>query len=191
MPTGFDPLAARPQFTFAPENFTTFAHFAVSSAMKVLNCADGIGSVSPPRSFIRALICGSANPATMLSAELVDDCRGRAGGRTDSVPGRRLETRQRFGDGRDFRQHVGTFGDGHRQRPDFAGPDKADRGRDRDDEGLDLSGRTDRRTQPPDRDKATCTRSTPAISFNSSIPTCIGVPMPGEAMLILPGLALA
>src|SRR6516225_10767862 len=69
-PLQFRPVAAGLQFTLAPENLTTFAHFAVSSAMKVLNCADGIGSVSPPRSFNRDLISGSASPATILVLSL-------------------------------------------------------------------------------------------------------------------------
>ena len=37
----------------------------------------------------------------------------------------------------------------------------------------------------------TCTMLTPAISLSNSPATCIGVPIPGEAMLTLPGLALA
>src|SRR5262249_31990614 len=42
----------------------------------------------------------------------------------------------------------------------------------------------------PPRD-GTCTKSTPAIILNSSPERCCGVPLPADAILILPGLALA
>ena len=48
---------------FAPENFTTFAHFSVSSAMSLPNSAGEPGSTVPPRSASRAFILVSARAA--------------------------------------------------------------------------------------------------------------------------------
>src|SRR5215831_3019096 len=60
----------RDQSGFAPENFTTFAHFSVSSAMNLPNSAGDIGIGRPPRSASRALIVGSARPALIASLSL-------------------------------------------------------------------------------------------------------------------------
>src|SRR6516165_2046853 len=58
------------QYGFAPENFTTFAHFSVSSAMNLPNSAGDIGIGRPSRSASRALIVGSARPALIASLSL-------------------------------------------------------------------------------------------------------------------------
>src|SRR5262249_9997409 len=58
------------QSGFAPENFTTFAHFSVSSAMNLRNSAGDIGIGTPPRSASRVLIVESARPALIASLSL-------------------------------------------------------------------------------------------------------------------------
>src|SRR6516225_817426 len=58
------------QYGFAPENFTTFAHFSVSSAMNLPNSAGDIGICRPSKSASRALIVGSARPALIASLSL-------------------------------------------------------------------------------------------------------------------------
>src|SRR5215475_181772 len=68
------------QSGFAPENFTTFAHFSVSSAMNLPNSAGVIGIGTPPRPASRALIVGSGEAGVNCLVELVDDLGRRAGG---------------------------------------------------------------------------------------------------------------
>src|SRR5262249_31700960 len=51
------------QSALAPENFTTFAHFCVSSAMNVPKSADEPVSISPPCSVLLVFSLGSARPA--------------------------------------------------------------------------------------------------------------------------------
>src|SRR5215472_3428163 len=51
------------QSGFAFENFATFAHFSISSAMNFPNWAGVIGIGSPPSSASRALSFGSASTA--------------------------------------------------------------------------------------------------------------------------------
>src|SRR5215813_465555 len=46
-----------------PANFTTFAHFSVSSTMNFPKSGGVIGIGTPPRSASRCLILGSARPA--------------------------------------------------------------------------------------------------------------------------------
>src|SRR5215472_11768516 len=58
------------QSGFAPENFTTFVHFSVSSAMNLPHSAGDIGIGSPPKSASRALIVGSARPALIALLSL-------------------------------------------------------------------------------------------------------------------------
>src|SRR5262245_43706673 len=53
----------RDQSALAPENFTTFAHFCVSSEMKVPKSADDPVSIMPPSSVSLAFSLGSARPA--------------------------------------------------------------------------------------------------------------------------------
>src|ERR1700719_3386062 len=53
----------RDQSALAPENFTTFAHFCVSSEMKVPNSADEPVSIMPPSSVSLVFSLGSARPA--------------------------------------------------------------------------------------------------------------------------------
>src|SRR5262249_56797232 len=53
----------RDQSALAPENFTTFAHFCVSSEMKVPKSADDPVSIMPPSSVGLAFSLGSARPA--------------------------------------------------------------------------------------------------------------------------------
>jgi len=126
----------------APENLTTLAHFSVSSTMELANAADGIGAVSPPTSVNRALSVASARPAVMLALKLiVDDRCGRGLWRTDSVPRRRLESRQDFADRGNIRQCAGPRRSSHGQRLHLAGPDWTNRRRHSDDEGLDLSAK--------------------------------------------------
>src|SRR5262249_20269705 len=56
-------LARLHHSAFTPENLTTLAHFAVSSAMSLPKSAGESASTSPPRSASRAFIVGSARPA--------------------------------------------------------------------------------------------------------------------------------
>jgi len=51
---------------FAPENLTTFAHFSVSDAIKLVKSAGDDGAGAPPRSIRRALNSGSASPALIV-----------------------------------------------------------------------------------------------------------------------------
>src|SRR5262249_43629450 len=50
------------QSGLAPENFTTLAHFSVSSAMSFPKSAAGPGSIVPPRSASCAFSLGLARP---------------------------------------------------------------------------------------------------------------------------------
>src|SRR5262249_39074388 len=54
---------SRDQSALAPENFTTFAHFCVSSAMKLPKSADEPVSIMPPSSVSFVFSLGSARPA--------------------------------------------------------------------------------------------------------------------------------
>jgi Thiamine pyrophosphate enzyme, N-terminal TPP binding domain len=49
------------QSSFAPENFTTFAHFSVSSAMNLPKSAGELANAVEPKSAMRAFIFGSAS----------------------------------------------------------------------------------------------------------------------------------
>src|SRR5262249_44756932 len=53
-----------------PANFTTLAHFSVSSAINVPNSVGVIGIGSALRPLIRTLTCGSARPAAILLLSL-------------------------------------------------------------------------------------------------------------------------
>src|SRR5262249_21648265 len=53
----------RDQSALAPENFTTLAHFCVSSEMKVPESADDRLRIMPPSSVSLVFILGSARPA--------------------------------------------------------------------------------------------------------------------------------
>src|SRR6266550_6868872 len=48
--------------TLMPANFTTLAHFSVSSAMSLPKSAGVVGTGTPPSSLNRAFILGSASP---------------------------------------------------------------------------------------------------------------------------------
>src|SRR5262249_39911061 len=68
----------RPSFDqsgFAPENFTTFAHFSLSSAMNFPNAAGVIGTGTPPSSASRVSSFGSASTAftALLSVSTISD----------------------------------------------------------------------------------------------------------------------
>jgi hypothetical protein len=51
------------QSGFAPKNFTTLAHFSVSSAMNLPKAEGARGNASPPMSANRVFNFGSASPA--------------------------------------------------------------------------------------------------------------------------------
>src|SRR5207244_154409 len=51
---------ARNHSAFAPDDFTTAAHFSVSSIMSLLKSAGEPGSIKPPRSVRRRFTVGSA-----------------------------------------------------------------------------------------------------------------------------------
>src|SRR5215831_3266392 len=53
-----------------PANFTTLAHFSVSSPISAPNWVGVIGIGSAPRPLIRASSCGSASPAVILLLSL-------------------------------------------------------------------------------------------------------------------------
>src|SRR5262249_40473657 len=63
----------RDQSALAPENFTTFAHFCVSSEMKVSKSADDPVSIMPPSSVSLVFTLGSARPAliSLLSLSMI------------------------------------------------------------------------------------------------------------------------
>src|SRR5262249_61764162 len=63
----------RDQSALAPENFTTLAHFCVSSEMKVPKSADDPVSIMPPSSVSLVFILGSARPAliSLLSLSMI------------------------------------------------------------------------------------------------------------------------
>jgi hypothetical protein len=53
-----------------PANFTTFAHFSVSAAMKLTNSSGEPANALPPRSASRALFLGSARTASISQLSL-------------------------------------------------------------------------------------------------------------------------
>src|SRR5262245_1252385 len=63
----------RAHSAFAPENFTTLAHFSVSSAMKAPNSAGAPVSIIPPSSLSLGLSLGSVRPAliSLLSLSMI------------------------------------------------------------------------------------------------------------------------
>src|SRR5499427_8425166 len=64
-------LPASPyHYGLIPANFTTLAHFSVSSPISAPNWVGVIGIGSAPRPLIRALSCGSASPAVILLLSL-------------------------------------------------------------------------------------------------------------------------
>src|SRR5262249_54130516 len=64
-------LTASPyHYGLMPANFTTSAHFSVSSAINAPNSVGVIGIGSALRPLIRALTCGSARPAAILLLSL-------------------------------------------------------------------------------------------------------------------------
>src|SRR5262245_53249904 len=65
---GHDVQPYRNQFGLAPENFTTFAHFSVSAAMKLPNSARDKRMTVPPMSARR--FCVLASPRVVLIATL-------------------------------------------------------------------------------------------------------------------------
>src|SRR5262245_54480782 len=66
----------RPQSALMLANFTTFAHFSVSSAMSLRKSAGEPASVELPKSASRALILGSARLAFIASLSLSTICDG-------------------------------------------------------------------------------------------------------------------
>src|SRR5262249_61912735 len=64
------PPASPYRYGLMPANFTTLAHFSVSSAINVPNSVGVIGIGSALRPLIRALTCGSARPAAILLLSL-------------------------------------------------------------------------------------------------------------------------
>src|SRR6516225_6924394 len=113
-----------------------------------------------------------------VDMKLVDDFSGCVSWGSDSLPAARFVTRQEVPHGRNIWQ---------RSFPALMC--SIDSGK-----GLKITC-----TWPPSRSVVagapprygTWTMSTPAIILNSSPTTCCGVPLPADAMLILPGLALA
>jgi hypothetical protein len=90
------------QSALTPANFTTLAHFSVSSTISLPKSAGEPTSGVPPRSASRASILGSARPALIL----VDDFDRRALGRADAVPDARLVAWQKLAHSRYVRQRV-------------------------------------------------------------------------------------
>src|SRR5262245_22549848 len=67
--------------------------------------------IAEPRPDVRR-----SQPGIDLAVEPFDDLHWRAGGRAETVPGPRLVSRQRLGDGRHVRQHVESLAARHRER---------------------------------------------------------------------------
>src|SRR5262249_36966520 len=76
----------RGQSAFAPENFTTLAHFSVSEAMSFPNSAGVIGIPSPPSSASRTLSFGPAGAAFDAPLRPVTISGGRPLGATVPYP---------------------------------------------------------------------------------------------------------
>src|SRR5580693_3174447 len=64
------------QFALAPENFTTLAHFAVSSATNLPNSAAEPGSTMPPSAVTLAFSAGSASAALISPLSLLMTAAG-------------------------------------------------------------------------------------------------------------------
>src|SRR5215831_3112373 len=105
----------------SPANFTTLAHFSVSSAMNFPKSAGEPGNVVPPRSARRALNLGSVRAAliSLLSLSMISAGFFR---HADAVPRTRLVARHEIAHGRDVRQHRRARCRRHCQRPQLASP---------------------------------------------------------------------
>src|SRR5262245_52538918 len=110
---------------FAPENFTTSAHFSVSSATYFPNPAAerGAHAIEPP------LHRGIREDRIDGRIELVDDLGGRVLRCTDAIPRTRLVARHEIGHGRSIRQQVRARRAGDRQHAQPACADVLDRRR--------------------------------------------------------------
>src|SRR5262249_19268262 len=99
----------------APENFTTFAHFSVSSTMSLPSVAGVNGSGTLLMSAIRALILGSARPASISPLSLSTISAGVPFGRADGEPPADLVARYELAHRRQLPLPLRPRGPRHRQ----------------------------------------------------------------------------
>src|SRR6266511_398703 len=178
------------QSGLAPENLTTLPHFSVSSATSLPKSAGEPASSDAPRSASRAFALGSARIAlisllslSMISADVLFGTPMPYQA-LDSYPGSKSAT---VGSSGSTSERVVLVTASPRSLPALMY--SADVGT--------LSNITC--TCPPSKSVSasapprygTCTMSTPVIILNSSPDIWIVDPLPEDAMLSLPGLALA
>src|SRR5262249_38828039 len=187
----FQRVWRRPYSGLMPEALITFAHLSASAAICWANSAGEFGGIGRGTSSGgRGFIVGSGG-APLEGLFMVASSRGarvfRAPQAIHGVPS--LPGRKRAGTGRSgsTSRRVVVLTASGRSLPDLmCGTD----------DGVTSNITC---TCPASRSVSagveprygTCTRLTPAMNLNSSPATCCGPPMPAEAMLILPGLALA
>ena len=110
-----------------PANFTTLAHFSVSSAMSLPKSAGDPASAVPPRSAIRAFIFGSARAALISLLSLSTISAGVPFGAPKPTQSLASIARYEIAHGRDFRQRFRARRGRDRQRAQLAGPDVLER----------------------------------------------------------------
>ena len=173
-----------------PAARTTWPHFSVSSEMRLPNSAGEPGSGSPPMAAKPCLHAGVGDGRIDFLVELVDDFGRRVPGRADAIPLACFITRHEIADGRQLRQHFRARGGGNRERAQLAGADVFGGPGRGGEEDLHLPTKQirQRRTLAAvgDMDQVT-----PAIILNNSPAIWGALPLPADAMLTLPGLALA
>ena len=169
----------------------TLPHFSVSSAMSLPKSAGEPASTVPPRSASRALILGSARPALISLLSLSTISAGVFLGAPTPIPCARLVARHEIANGRDVRQHLRARRGGHRQRAQLAGPDVLDRRGHGIEHDLHLPAE-----QIGQRGRRAAIGHVDHVDAGHHLEQLAGhmvarPPMPADAMLILPGLALA
>src|SRR5262249_3416296 len=125
-----------------------------------------------------------------LPVELINDVGGRSLGGCDASYRTRLVARHEIADGREGRHQFRSRCSRHRKGPQPPVPDVLDRRRHVVEYRLHLATHHVRKRGAVPR-YGTWTKLTSAIILNSSPDIWFEVPIPGEAKLILPGLALA
>ena len=147
--------------------------------------------MSLPSSAMRVFTAGSASAALTSRLSRSTISARRALGRADAEPAGHRVARDRLGDRRDVRQHPQARRRGHPKRAQRARLDLRHRRADGVEHRMHVAGHQRRHAPPACRDNGTCTTSMPVIIRNSSPQRWVRFPVPLEAMLILPGLALA
>ena len=170
----------------------TLPHFSVSSAMSLPKSAGEPASTVPPRSASRALHLGVGEAGVDLLVELVDDLGRRVLGRANAVPGARLvarhEIRPRVGMSGSTSERVAVVTASARRLPALMYSIDESSGPKHD---LHLSAE-----QVGKRGRRAAIRHMNHIDAGHHLEQLAGtcgaqIRLPADAMLILPGLALA